>query len=191
MKFGALYKELKKMVHFHDSEFELFSKSLKVVQLGKNEIWEPTNKISQSMGFVNSGLLRQYHLKDGYEYTTDFFVENDFIGNYISYQTNQISNSITASIEPSELFVIPFSIFEKFYQSIPATQEAANIVATSKLLKIHNRNSSLLIDKPEERYYKLLQENPDLLNRVPQYLIAQYLGIRPESLSRIRKRFKS
>ncbi|MEO1385187.1 MAG: Crp/Fnr family transcriptional regulator, partial [Bacteroidota bacterium] len=124
-------------------------------------------------------------------FTTDFFFENEFVGNYISYQTQSPSPSATEALEPSELIVIPFAQFEKLYESIPATQEVAEIIGKRKLLRMHKRSSSLLMDSPEERYYRLMELQPMIFQRVPQYLIAQYLGIRPESLSRIRRRHKS
>jgi len=84
----------------------------------------------------------------------------------------RISASNTQALEPCELLIMPFSVFMQFYQSIPATKQTAELIGLQKLQAMASRNSSLLID-------------------TPQYLIAQYLGIRPESLSRIRKRFGS
>ncbi len=191
MLFDSLLEALKKLVRVDIQDFEIFSKDLQHVQLKKNEIWEQEDKISHFMGFVKSGLLRQYSNKDGVEFTTNFFMENDFAGNYVSYETQTPSTTITAALEPSELFVIPFSVLQAYHRSIPSTKEAADLIGKTKLLQVHERNSSLLMNTPEERYYQLVKEKPALLNRVPQYLIAQYLGIRPETLSRIRKRHKN
>ena len=190
MNFDAIITAINKLIPVNQADFDKFAQKLTVRQLKKNEIWEHEGKISRHMGFVNSGLLRQYSLKDGNEFTTDFFMENEFIGNYISYQTQKPSLSITEAIEPCELLTIPFHDFASFHDSIPATKETAKIVGDQKLLLLYEKNTSLLMDTPEERYYKLLEQKPDLINRVPQYLIAQYLGIRPESLSRIRKRHR-
>jgi len=191
MNTTPLLNELKKIINVSPKDFTSFSKSINIIKLKKKEIWEQEGKISQFMGFVNSGVLRQYRLKDGQEFTTDFFMENEFIGNYVSYQTQSPSLMITQAIEDCEIVALPVEVFEQFYEAIPGTKEAADIIGKQKLLNVHNRNSSLLMDTPEERYYKLMEQKPALFNRVPQYLIAQYLGIRPESLSRIRKRHKS
>ncbi len=189
MEFESLYHVLKKIIRFEDADFDLFSKELTVVHLDKNEVWEEEGRISRNMGFLNKGLVREYCIKDGEEYTTEFHMENDFLGNYISYQTETPSSIISEALEETELYVIPFANFEKFCSILPIAKEAADQVANSKLLKIHDRNSSLLTENPEERYRNLMDKKPELINRVPQYLIAQYLGIRPESLSRIRKRY--
>ncbi len=190
MNFDAIIAAVNKMIPINQSDFDIVAQKLSVRHLKKNEIWEQEGKICQLMGFVNSGILRQYSLKDGNEFTTDFFMENEFIGNYISYQTQQPSQTITEALEPCELLTIPFHDFVSFYECIPATKKSAKIVGDQKLFQLYEKNTSLLMDSPEERYYKLIEQKPDLINRVPQYMIAQYLGIRPESLSRIRKRHR-
>jgi len=174
-----------------ETQFEQVASHFQTIQLKKQELWEKEGRISEWMGFVNKGLLRQYILKDGQEFTSEFSWEGDFIGNHLSFQTQTPASSNTQALEPCELLIMPFSVFMQFYQSIPATKQTAELIGLQKLQAMASRNSSLLIDTPEERYTKLLQDKPELLNRVPQYLIAQYLGIRPESLSRIRKRFGS
>jgi len=189
MNYDSLFTAVQKLLPTASTDdYEIIKKELSTVTLKKNEIWEQEGKISQWLGFVHSGILRQYYLKDGTEFTTDFYMENDFVGNYVSYETQQPSQTITSAIEACELFVMPFSVYQSFFDKIPAAEATAKIVGDQKLVKLHERNSSLLMDTPEERYYKLVAAKPNLINRVPQYLIAQYLGIRPESLSRIRKR---
>lgn len=188
MNLEYLITEVKKMVNMKVEDFEVVASHFDEVILKKNEIWEKEGRISEFMGFVNKGILRQYIIKDGLEYTTNFFMEHEFVGNYISYQTQTPSSMITEAIEPCELIVVPFSKFESFYETFPDTRKAADFIGDQKLLDIQKRNSALLINTPEERYEMLLDQKPQLLNKVPQYLIAQYLGIRPESLSRIRKR---
>ncbi len=188
MELERIIAEFKKFVPFKQEEFDLFAKRLTVVNLKKNEIWEDIFKVSQNMGFVNSGILRQYYIKEGVEYTDNFYLESAFIGNYISYLSKTPSTTITVALEPCELLIVPFRELEKLYKIMPVSEQFSKAIGEQKLFKLNSRNASLLMDSPEERYSKLLQEKPALINRVPQYLIAQYLGIRPESLSRIRKK---
>jgi len=191
MQQPRLFKKLQTLLPIDEAQFEQVAKHFQTIQLNKHELWEKEGKISEWMGFVNSGLLRQYMLKDGQEFTIEFSWEGDFVGNHLSFQTQTPSTSNMQALEPCELLVMPFQQFMQFYQSIPATQKTAELIGLQKQQAMAARNSSLLIDSPEERYIKLLNEKPSLINRVPQYLIAQYLGIRPESLSRIRKRYSS
>lgn len=188
MNLDKIILEFKKVVSFRQKELELFTRNLSVKTLKKNEIWEDRDRISKYMGFVNSGILRQYYLKDGNEFTDYFHVESEFIGNYISYLSKEPSNTITVALEPCELLVMSFSELEKFYKIMPVAEQFSKIIGEKKLFELNKRNASLLLDSPEERYNKLVEQKPNLIKRVPQYMIAQYLGIRPESLSRIRKR---
>ncbi len=180
--------EINRLVNFDEKDFIEFAKHLTQINIKKNEIWEHENVISRNMGFVNSGILRQYYIKEGLEYTDLFFTENDFIGNYISHLTKDPSNTFTVAVETCDILVIPFLQLEKLILEIPIIQKFSKIIGDQKLFALNKRSSSLLMDTAEERYYKLIETKPDLINRVPQYLIAQYLGIKPESLSRIRKR---
>ena len=182
---------LSQVVKVNPDDFKLFSKKLSSVNLKKNEIWEKEGRIGQYLGFINKGILRQYHLKDGQEFTEDFFSENDFIGNYISYLKQEPSTLNIQALEDCELFVITFDDLQKFYDEIPTVDRFGRLIAEKKLIEFHDKTTSFLLDSPEERYYKLIQQKPDLHSRVKQYYIAQYLGIRPESLSRIRKRHNS
>lgn len=182
------YNLLKQFVKFSQEDFNLFSKKLSVVHLEKNEIWEKEGRVGKYLGFINKGILRQYHLKDGNEYTEDFFSENDFVGNYISYLKKTPSTSNIQALEKCELSIITFDDIQKSYDEIPVADRFGRLIAEQKLIEFHDKTTSFLMDSPEERYYKLIQQKPDLHARVKQYYIAQYLGIQPESLSRIRKR---
>ena len=188
MNLNTIKAEIQNQTKFKEEDFILFSNHLKTVKLQKNEIWENVNIVSKNMGFINSGILRQYFIKDGDEYTDNFFVEKDFVGNYISHLSNEPSKTYTVALEPCELIVMPFLELEKICKTLPAAEEFSKKIGDQKLFELNERNSSFLMDTPEERYCHLMKRKPDLIDRVPQYLIAQYLGIKPESLSRIRKR---
>lgn len=188
MPYELFKAAIQKLVPVVDSDFDAISPSLKKVYLKKNEIWEKAGFISQNMGFVNSGLLRQYYLKDGNEFTDDFFDQGDWIGNYISYLSKEPAHTFTVAMEACDLWVMPFATVESFYKDYPHVELFSKKLGDQKLFELKKRSTSLLMNNATERYHDLVSERPDLFNRVPQYLIAQYLGIRPESLSRIRKK---
>ncbi|MEM6765066.1 MAG: Crp/Fnr family transcriptional regulator [Bacteroidota bacterium] len=182
--FNTLSQELTIDVEEYKSVIQLFS----CKSLSKGEVWEPVGRIGKYLGFVLSGVLRAVSTNGETEYTTEFFKERDFIGNYISYQLQTPSLTHIQAITSSELLIIPFSTFEQLYEQFPSTREAADWVGNKKSQSMADRHLSLLSKTPEERYDEFIAKHPGLFNRIPQYLIAQYLGIRPESLSRIRKR---
>ncbi|HAS45744.1 MAG TPA: hypothetical protein DCS93_35000 [Microscillaceae bacterium] len=188
MNLELIKEAIKKVVHFKPQEFDLFAQQVKLVQLAKNETWEARGRVAHHMAFVNQGILREYRVKDEEEFIQQFYVEGDFMGNYLSYQSNTPSETATVAIEPCEILQLPFKTLESLYTQVPAIQQFSEHIGQFKLQQIHQRASALLTQTPKERYLQLLQNQPELLQRVPQYLIAQYLGITPISLSRIRKR---
>lgn len=186
--YTSIIAEIRKRVHFVQEEFDQFARDLTVIKLKPNEIWEAEGKVAHMMGFVNRGLLRQYSVKDGKEYTDLFFWESEFIGNYISYLKQEAVTSVCQALEPCELLVIPFASLERMYVDLPVVAEFSRLIGNEKLFLLEARRKSLLMSNPEERYQEVLNDHPDLLQRIPQYMLAQYLGIRPETLSRIRRR---
>jgi len=191
MNFENFIKTVEQFITFSPSDFEAVSKNLFLVQLKKNEVWEKEGRIGQYLGYINKGILRQYQVRDGLEFTEDFFAETEFVGNYVSYLKQEPSKLNIQALEDCELFVMKIDDVQRMYDEIPTADRFGRLVAEKKLVEFHDKTASFLMDTPEERYYKLIQQKPDLHARVKQYYIAQYLGIRPESLSRIRKRHHS
>jgi hypothetical protein len=83
---------------------------------------------------------------------------------------------------------MPFRDLERLYEENPKFERVGRVMAENTIIRIRNRNLSLLNDSPEERYLQLLKDRPKVIERVPQNIIASYLGIEPETLSRIRKK---
>ncbi|MBX2873660.1 MAG: Crp/Fnr family transcriptional regulator [Saprospiraceae bacterium] len=183
-----LEQQIRKLIDFKASEFLAFATRLELVHLKKHEIWENQGKIASHAGFINRGIIRAYQLKDGTEFIHEFYTEGDFFGNYISYQNQVGAEVVLSAVEECEVFKISFRAIEELSDLIPDVRRFSEYIGKVKEKKLYDRASSLLTDTPEERYKELLRERPDLMRRLPQYYLAQYLGISPISLSRIRKR---
>ncbi len=191
MKFDNLKRVLSKFVSVKEEDLKLFISTASEVHLKKNEYWEQEGRIGKNMGFVEKGALKESYLKNGNELINNFFIEGDFIGNYISYDNNEASKTSTIAIENTIIYSVPFEEFHKIAMNAPDMQLVSKMVGEKKLYDLNERSRSLLMDTPEERYEQFVQQRPELINRFPQYMIAQYLGIKPESLSRIRKKRSS
>lgn len=188
MNIEAVITAISQYIPFDQNAFNLYAQYIQVIHLQKNEIWEAEGSLGKNIGFINQGIVRQFYLRDGEEYTDAFFTEGDFFGNFISYLKQSPSLMTIQALENCEVLALPFDRMQELYDTLPLFDRFGRLIAEQKLLEIHDRTYSFLVDSPEERYYKLLQQKPDLINRIPQYYIAQYLGIRPQSLSRIRAR---
>ena len=179
---------IENFVNVSEEGFNLFTNKIELVQLQKNEFWVKEGNISQKVAFLNKGLIRHFYLVDGNERTEKFYFEQNWLGDYGSFLSKTHSLRNYQALEKSELFVLSFDDLQIFYAEVPAIEKFGRLYAEQLLIELHHRNTSFLLDSAEQKYKKLVTEFPELIQRVPQYLIAQYLGIKPETLSRIRKR---
>lgn len=139
--------------------------------------------------FVNQGCLRFYYpLPDGQEVTGFIFEENHFAGILESFFAQTPSRQVLESLEPCQLLAISFQNLNELYELAPPMQVLVRKVLEQRMIYAQQVVASLIMQSPEERYQQLLQNRPGLLHRVPQKILATYLGITPVSLSRIRKR---
>jgi len=137
---------------------------------------------------VMKGCVRKFYLKDGEEKTTDFFIENDPISTRPGGSEKVKSKYFLECIEDSFLTAITSEQEAILYEKFPRFQGMCRLNTEQILEDYQEKFSKFISSSPTERYLNLQETRPDLINRVPQYQLASYLGITPESLSRIRKR---
>jgi CRP-like cAMP-binding protein len=155
----------------------------------KGEIILDQNEICKHVYFVNSGLMRCYYFSpEGREITGEFFDENCFLTDYFSFSTQKPSTTLFQALEECELISIPRPAVYLMYDKYHAGERFGRLIAERSFIELMN---SILIEKtlsPEQRYIKLQSERPELLERVSLNMIASFLRITPEHLSRIRKK---
>ena len=143
--------------------------------------------ICDFVAFTYKGCLRSFVLKEGKEYTLFFHTENQTFGDYESFQKNKPACFSCQAIEDSEVLIFNHQAMVLF-EKAPGGQKLLRLVAEDLAFLLRDKLLSLLIDTPQERYLKLIETQPELLQRIPQYYLASYLGIEPESLSRLKRR---
>lgn len=153
----------------------------------KGEILLREGDYSNKSYFVLKGCIRSYYLGDGEERTTAFYVENEPVMP-VCVSSGTASTSFLACVEDSILSVSTPDMEEAFFQKFPRFERVCRIMSERMLAQKQMSYERYISSSPEQRYLFLQEERPDLLNRVPQYQLASFLGIKPESLSRIRKR---
>ncbi len=137
---------------------------------------------------ILKGCVRKYYIKNGVEHTTAFFTEGMPVVAFTS-QTNQTPSD--HYLECTEECMVTVSNPEHeawMCEQLPNLEKFIRIEVEKNNGKDQEAFTRFMTSTPEERYLALLEERPDLLNRVPQHQIASYIGVKPESLSRIRKR---
>lgn len=125
---------------------------------------------------------------NGEEITKHFFVANEHATDYVSLLTRRPSALSIRALEDTDVVELHYDRMQMLYETFPVWQKYGRLIAENIFLLICERAYRLLYYTTEENYLKLLEERPDIFEKVPQHYIASYLGIQPESLSRIRKR---
>lgn len=154
----------------------------------KGEFLLREGDISTETYFVEKGALRMYSIDlQGKEHIIQFAPENWMISDRSSIYFNAKSSFFIDAIENSEIWVLRKEFFTDLHKKYPNTVENNEVLLHKHIRSLQNRINSLLSDTAEQRYLKFIKMYPDILIRVPQWMVASYLGITPESLSRVRK----
>lgn len=138
--------------------------------------------------FVMEGCVREYIMLDGEEKTTNFFTEDQWIISLNNFNDQKPSEVHLICVEDTTVSVGNEEQAQKMFKVFPRFETIARAIVESNFIEQKKLLNSYLTDTPEDRYFKLLKSRPDIFQRIPQYLIASYIGVKPESLSRIRKR---
>ncbi len=176
------------IVPLQAAEWEILHSLMEVRCLPKSSFFLKEGEICRSIAFVNKGALIYYTaLDNGNEMTTDFAFAGDWVTDNRS-RLNQSSSLINIkTIEDTELIIISNSNLLKCFEQIPPLEKLGRLLIEKAFVKIAQQSIDLQTLSASERYHKLLKEYPEIIQKVPLYHIANYLGIAPKSLSRIRK----
>ncbi|MDY7394874.1 Crp/Fnr family transcriptional regulator [Aureibaculum sp. 2210JD6-5] len=138
--------------------------------------------------FVEKGLLRQYSIDEkGREHILSFAPENWFVTDRESTYFNRPSAYFIQALEDSEVVMLDEKFIQLLSRKIPTFTDFNNRLLHNHIRQLQNRINLLLSATAEERYLQFIKMYPDILLRVPQTMVASYLGITPESLSRVRR----
>ncbi|MCZ8217551.1 MAG: Crp/Fnr family transcriptional regulator [Cyclobacteriaceae bacterium] len=183
-----LIQSVKQIAPIDSDEEDIFMNvfSLKVIKRG--DFFLKEGEVNNKLGFVVEGLVRYFVYKDNEESTLEFSKEGEFIAEYQSFLTQTESIQCIQAIENTTLLVTDFQGLQTIYSKIKNGNLIGRIVIEYRFGHLMRQLLSIYMHTTEERYLHFLKTFPDLVQRVPQYYIASYVGVKPESLSRIRKR---
>lgn len=179
---------ISKHVELSNREKVLIQTSLKIKRFPKGKTLLKKGMISNNSYFNLKGCVRQYFKIKGEERTTFFYQEGEFISAIRSLTNQYPSDFYLECVEDCSLIEIPLATETELLNKISKLETFARISLENELGNYQEMLSNYILLNPEERYLDLLKKRPHLIQRVPLYQIASYLGIKPESLSRIRNR---
>lgn len=176
------------LITLDDAEWGLLSESFQIKRLEKNEYFLKEGQVCDFIAFVNTGLLIYYRtLENGSEVTTDFAFEQDWVTDNYSRLNASPSYQNIKAIEGAELLIISNKDLVGLYAALPALERFGRILTERAFIRLVQHSVDLQVLSATDRYLKLLNGYPEIVQRIPQYHIANYLGIAPKSLSRIRR----
>ncbi len=186
--FEKLKAFIETIIHISHEEWMFISDFIEIQNLKKNDYFLKEGQICNSLAFINTGILIYYKLVDQVEEkTTDIAFEGEWVTNNES-RINQIPSLINIkSIDATELLVVKNNHLPEIFEKLPKMEKLNRILIEQAFVKMTQHSTDLQMLSAKERYLNFLKRYPDITNRVPLYHIANYLGIAPKSLSRIRK----
>lgn len=178
---------LKKSGISNEEDIQLFLENGKTEQISKSDFLIRENQICRKLYFLHQGAVSVFILKDGDEHIKDFSLNNKFITAYTSFLTEKPSSIYLRAEQNCELTSWSKSFLTSVMKHNIHWAAFAKNMSDYLFMRKEKREISLLLDSAETRYLNFLKAYPQAFQAFPQYLIASYLGIRPQSLSRIRK----
>lgn len=182
-------KLLSQFVPFNDEEWQMLVPHLSEKKIRKGECMIREGEYGRELAYITEGTMRHFYIRHGEERTTYLYFENMLVGPYISCINGQPSQLTIEALADTRLLVFQYSTLKELFQKSKSWEKFGRLLAEYMALGLEERMVDLLTLSPEERYEKLLGSNKHrILERIPQHYIANYLGITPVSLSRIRNR---
>src|ERR1700730_1689425 len=156
--------------------------------LRRKDLYLRPGETCDRIAFLAQGCLTASYDHEKADVTTHIFVDDSIVADYYSFLTATPSRQRIRAVQDCALLIADRRAVSRLYESVPVWERLGRMIAEEVYLCAHERTESFLHDTPEQRYLKLTETQPALLERVPQYVIASYIGITPETLSRIRGR---
>ena len=187
-QFDGFLRYIAQAVSLGEDETEGLRERMSLRRIDAGEAWIREGERCNDIAFVASGVLRVYFLDDGDDVTAYFATEGQTVSDYESFLTGAPARMTTEAVEDAALVILGRDAVEWAYRTLSHGERLGRVIAERLFLATHARLASFYLDSAEERYTRLMAEHPGLLQRVPQHMIASYVGVRPQSLSRIRRR---
>ena len=176
------------MISISEEEAEIFMSKCYRRKFKKKEILSEDSKIIDEVYFIEKGIIRvKIFDLNGTEHTIHFAIENQFIADYRAFLTGEKSRYQLEAMEATEVIVLPKEAIDWGYENLKEGQKLGRLIAEYYFTYLDRRIEHLYTLSPIQRYELMNQIFPNIHNRVPQHMIASYLGITPIHLSRIKR----
>jgi CRP-like cAMP-binding protein len=186
-EFDAIIKNINRFIRFEEEEEAIFISSLRIIRVKKKQQIVQPDFICKYRSYVLTGALKAYYVgDDAQEHVIALAIDDWWISDFSSYINQEPATLFVEAIEDSILIQLSFENEQKLYESIPKFERFFRLHAQRAASAMQKRMLSNLSKTAEERYDELATRYPRFLAKFPQYVIASYLGITTQFLSKIR-----
>ncbi len=186
-KVRTFYQQL--LPSMNEESWAITESVLSVRSFRKGDFIVREGSVCNYVSYLNHGLVRMYYHVDGKDKIISFCNEGNYISDYQSFLTRRPALTFIQALEDTEVVDTSFDDLQMLYKRVPESNIIGRLIAEQIFLEMCNGSNSEAKETILQRYTNLIISQPWLLQRVPQYMIASYLGITPEALSRIKSRF--
>jgi CRP-like cAMP-binding protein len=190
--FEQLQKSIQEYVSLTNEEWEICKNSFHPKRMLKRQFLLQAGDVCRQLTFVEKGALFSYSVDPkGNQHVIRFAFGGWWIADLQSFFTDNPSTLNIELLEDSELLMLDRNSHENLLEKIPAYERYQRIIIQNAYVALQQRVENALGLTAEEKYSRLIDRNPEFMNRVPQHLVASYLGVSPETLSRVRSNFSN
>jgi CRP-like cAMP-binding protein len=182
-----LIDAIEKYVCLSDTDISVIEQLFIVREFKKHEYFLKAGEVCKYFAFVEQGLFRHFINIDGVEETIYFSAENEFICDHESFIDKMASNKSIIALENSVIYAIAYENMQQFYSKVQFGERFGRLLIEGIFTKAIKHIVSIHTDNAEERYLNFLKLYKHIQQRIPQYYIASFVGVTPQSLSRIRR----
>lgn len=186
--FESILNNVARFIDLSSAEKDQFTSLIQIKKLRKHQYLVQEGDVCRFEAFINKGSMRSFSVDEkGFEHVVLLGVEDWWMGDLYSFFTQTPSRYHVEALEDAELFCLDKPSLEKLYSDIPKFERFFRILIQNAFVAQQQRIIANMSQSAEQRYHDFINRHPQFEKRFPQYQIASYLGIKPESLSRIRR----
>ncbi len=187
--YELFFQKLNEKILFSEEEQTIIKGYLTTKKIRRKQYLLQEGDVCKTLAFVEKGALKEYTVDEkGAEHILQFALEGWIISDLYSFMTGEPATYNIEAIEDSEVVLITKSAQEEIFKKVPKYESYSRMQITGAYLAMQKRVNSLISLSLEERYLYFTSLYPTIVQRVPQHMIASYLGLTPETVSRIRKK---
>ncbi|ACU59041.1 Crp/Fnr family transcriptional regulator [Chitinophaga pinensis] len=179
---------IRKIVQPDPEEWNAFAQIVELKTLKKKELLLREGQICNFIAFVNTGVLREYSYQHEKEVTADFVCENQFTSDYQSFILRVPSKQNLEALTDLELLILRKEDINDLYDKYKIWERFGRLIIERVFCSAEEKRKKIIATSHEEQYRDFINTYPQIIQQVPQYYIASYLGLTPEHLSRLRKK---